>query len=72
MAIRMVEIDDDTCIASQHVVRLRVGRDERPNAWGVFVTFTTGEVWFRPAENDTQDSARQLMNRWRKTLNGVA
>lgn len=72
MAVLMIEIDDDTCVARQHVVRLRVGRDTQPAAWGLFVTFTTGEIWFRPAENDTEASARQLMNRWRKTLNGVS
>lgn len=62
-------IDDDTCVAPYHVVKLRVGRDVHPNAWGVFVTFVTGETWFRPAKDDTQESARNLMDSWRRACN---
>ena len=72
MAILLVEIDDDTCVAPYHVVKLRVGRNSdmgRPHQWGVFVTFVTGETWFRPSEDDTQSSARTLMNAWRRACN---
>ena len=67
----LIAVDEDTCVAPYHVMKLRVGRDIHPSTWGVFVTFVTGESWFRPAEEDTQSSARELMNRWRRTLNEV-
>lgn len=69
MRTPIVTIDDDTAVAPFHVVKLRVGRDVHPQAWGLFVTFVTGETWFRPAEEDTQQSARNLLAAWRRTIN---
>lgn len=69
MATLIATIDDDTAVAPYHVVKLRVGRDVHPAAWGVFVTFVTGEVWFRPAKEDTQESARDLLGAWRRACN---
>lgn len=69
MATLITTIDDDTAVAPYHVVKLRVGRDPYPQQWGVFVTFVTGEDWFRPAEKDTQQSARELLASWRRACN---
>lgn len=71
MAVLIEQIDEDTAIAPHHVVKLRVGRDVHPQAWGLFVTFTNGETWFRPAQQDTQESARELLTAWRHACNGI-
>lgn len=66
----LVTVDEDTAVAPYHVVSLRVGCDAAPRAWGVFVTLAgVRDPWFRPAKEDTRESARELMADWRRALN---